>query len=296
MSIKSLLKPCLKAIGRSTIMTSALSMTTKTGLLPRAVWRRIPVERRFTVRVNETASFQYESIAGDGIGRRLFWKGLSAFEPETARLFIRLASKARSFIDVGANSGFYTLLACAASNKMLTASFEPLPLARERLQRNIALNEWNDRCSVYDCAVSNYSGSASFYVPNAQFPTSASLHTDGFKGYEGRVIECEAKRLDDLSFPFESIELAKIDVEGFEHHALEGMSARIGSDRPAMIIECLDDGPYQAIEQFMNGHDYCFYHITDKGPQPVGSIRPDSSERCKNFLFLPKERLLDDWL
>lgn len=62
-------------------------------------------------------------------------------------LWFRLASRAAVVFDIGAQVGFYTLLAAHANPRGRIFSFEPHPTGYERLVRHVALNRAeNVRC------------------------------------------------------------------------------------------------------------------------------------------------------
>ncbi|MDS4020242.1 MAG: FkbM family methyltransferase [Candidatus Competibacter sp.] len=75
------------------------------------------------------------------------------FEPQVTRLFQQLASEGGVAVDIGANIGAHTLtLAKALGPSGTVLAFEPNPLVRSVLERNIALNGFLNT-HVYDCAL-----------------------------------------------------------------------------------------------------------------------------------------------
>ena len=60
-------------------------------------------------------ALRYDLGPDDCIGNILYWGGLRRFEPATLPIFIRFARSSRGVLDVGANVGIYSLLACAAN-------------------------------------------------------------------------------------------------------------------------------------------------------------------------------------
>src|SRR4051794_19026040 len=76
------------------------------GLLPTYVWYRVPVTRAFRSQFAPDSSFVYTSTSGDVIGRCLYWRGVDSWEPETTSIFRNLARHSRTFVDIGANTGF----------------------------------------------------------------------------------------------------------------------------------------------------------------------------------------------
>lgn len=258
------------------------------GLVPKAVWRRLPVDGSFAVS-DLGVSFLYESRTGDAVGRALYWAGLSSWEWETVSVFIGLVVRARTFVDIGANTGIYSLLACAASPSVRVIAFEPVERVFDRLCRNVQLNEYLHRCRLRHEACSSELGKATFHVPYGDLPTSASLHVSGFRHSLGTVTDVCVTTVDAACADAGPIDLVKIDVEGFEDRVLSGMPNVLSRWRPALIIECNPDGPYRAVQTILANYGYRFYHLTDRGPQATCDIVPDPQQRFRNYLCLPSE-------
>jgi FkbM family methyltransferase len=91
-------------------------------------------------------------------------------------VFYELARNARSFVDAGADSGIYTLLACAANERLRAVAFEPNPHALRLLERNIEVNALTDRVVLERVAASDHRGQAILRVPDDE--TDASIFGD----------------------------------------------------------------------------------------------------------------------
>ncbi len=106
--------------------------------------------------------------AGIYLSSGLFWGGLDSFEPATSSTLRFFFPRVATFVDVGANYGFYSLLAAHWNPKLRVVAFEPVPLIFERLQHNIGLNQVQARVDAYSLALSDASGAARLYVPQSQ--------------------------------------------------------------------------------------------------------------------------------
>jgi len=252
---------------------------------------RLPVDQTFTVQVGDNSAFTYVAQPRDQIGNSLYWRGLDrGLEAETQRVFRTLAQEAEFILDVGANTGLYTLLACAVSPIAQVVSFEPVPRVYQILKQNVELNGWSARCDLRNQAVSNAMGLARLHVPLSNVPTSASLNPDGFRGNSGELIEVEATTIDAVCADRARVDLVKLDVEGFELEVLEGMERVLATDRPTIIMECIREGRYQATESLLARYGYRFYHLRDDGPIAVARLVPDIDERYRNFLCAVPDR------
>ncbi len=63
-----------------------------------------------------------------------------------------------TFVDVGANSGIYSVLAGLVSDKIKVEAFDPFPEAVAAFDRNIGLNGVGDRVRLHQVALSSEVG------------------------------------------------------------------------------------------------------------------------------------------
>ena len=92
----------------------------------------------------------------DLVARVVWWKRWDEYEKPMGQLFAACAASARHVFDIGAYSGFYSLLSAAASDSVQVHAFEPYPVVREILLANIQLNGLSDRITVCPNALSDY--------------------------------------------------------------------------------------------------------------------------------------------
>jgi FkbM family methyltransferase len=292
-SFKDYLKPLLYTIAKNSCYKFFLRLMTRAGFLPEWVWKRLPYAGTFRVSLPDGASFLYAAIASEGLGRVLFWGGIESYEFETIKVFYDLAKKSNLVLDIGAYTGIFSLVACVANPYSRVISFEPVPHVTERLKANIKLNGWEDRCQIREEAVSNVAGVGKFHV-SRDYPDISSLNIEGFRGSEGYLIDVPMIPLDALCPTGQRVDLVKIDVEGFEDQVLQGMNRVIGESAPVIIIECLPDGPYLAIERILGRVGYRFFHLLEEGAMLVDRIVPDKNEKYRNFLCVGHDKW--DWL
>ncbi len=119
------------------------------------------------------------------------------------------------FIDVGANVGSYTVLACAAVGAR-GCCFEPVPGTYARLLENIRINHLYNRVRCLNVGVGSAAGVLDF---SSDMDAGNRVLADG----ETRAdrIEVQVATLDSL-LEGQSPALIKIDVEGYETAVLEG--------------------------------------------------------------------------
>src|SRR5579885_435407 len=140
----------------------------------------------------------------DQIARAISEGGWEAFERPMSRLFFAAAAAASGLVvDIGSNTGFYALLACAASPDNHVLAFEPDPTIHALLLSNICANGLDSRITVSPLALSNTEAEASLYIPDpwhGLIETSSSLEAS-FKERHVRVVPVQTARLDDVVDP-----------------------------------------------------------------------------------------------
>jgi FkbM family methyltransferase len=288
LSFTQLARLGLRKLTASRLARTLLRPLTMRGILPPAIWKRFPVDLAFDIALSGQAHFQYAADPSDAIGRALFWKGLSYWEAETIRVFIDLIASSTGFMDIGANTGVYSLLARALNPEINVIACEPVSYVFVRLCRNIELNGWSDQIHAVQEAMSNVIGESTLHVPFGKIPTSASLTKGGFRGMAGYQIAVETRTVDALLDDLQlRVDLVKIDVEGHEAKVLEGMMGLLGTSRPSLIVEVNPDGQHREIESILRSFDYRFFHLRDQGPVETATLIPDPREMYRNYLCLP---------
>jgi len=119
------------------------------------------------------------------------------------------------FVDVGANVGSYTILACAAVGGCGYA-FEPVPSTYMRLIENVRLNNLEGRVTCLNIGVGSEEGKILFTSD-----MDTTNHVVASREQSDNVINVRICTLDD-ALRNKSPALLKLDVEGYETPALQG--------------------------------------------------------------------------
>jgi len=147
---------------------------------------------------------------------------------EDERFMVRLAEwlpRGGCFWDVGANIGFYSLLASrAVGAEGQVICFEPEPGARARLEQNLEANavHW---ARIMPIALAAKAGSAQ--MESQEHASSGGhrlLDATEARTASSRVVTVEMATGDSLLPEIPAPNAVKIDVEGFELDVIEGMS------------------------------------------------------------------------
>jgi FkbM family methyltransferase len=155
----------------------------------------------------------------------------NSFEEDTTKLFYTILKKGMTILDVGANVGYYSLLASKVTGETgKIFAFEPWKGSFILLQRNIESNAIKNIVPVAK-AVSNRCGKQILFL--ASDPGSNSLS----QKIGSEFVEVEVTTIDDFVNEKKiSVDLIKMDVEGAEMCVLQGMVETIRKNPDIKII------------------------------------------------------------
>ncbi len=170
------------------------------------------------------------------------------------------------FLDIGANVGIYTI---AAGHRVGPAgkvfAFEPHKVNAISLMRNVALNNFNDRISVFTCALSDQPAIVPFNYNSISSGSSGSQLGHARTAGKDRDFEPVAREMM-LATSVDALiaqaaitppALVKIDVDGNELPILAGMSMLLrGTNRPRAIQVEMNVGAQQVVADFLAGCGY----------------------------------------
>lgn len=209
-------------------------------LRSRRIYSHVPYRGIVTVDCGAGRNFRIRS-EGHNIENGLYWDGLFAHEPASMRAWVQRATNAEVVFDIGANSGVFSLAAAAAGARLVHA-FEPLPRVHQILVRNIALNPALP-ITTWPVAIGAEEGSAALFDPGGDAPTSASLSPEFAAAHFGELpsVQIDVRTVDSICRErgIRTLDLVKIDVEGFEEPALRGMRGMVSACRPVILMEVL---------------------------------------------------------
>lgn len=155
-------------------------------------------------------------------------------------------------LDLGANIGHYTAkLSNLVGPKGRVIAFEPFPKTFEILVSNVA-NLRHKNVTLVNAAASENCQVVHMDVP--QFDVvGLENHYLASVSDSGAGLSVLSATVDSFAFP-KPITLVKIDVEGHEFSALQGMKQTLLRDHPRVIIE----GQDAKVEAFLKDLDYDF--------------------------------------
>jgi FkbM family methyltransferase len=135
-------------------------------------------------------------------------------------------------VEVGANVGYYSLLAAAKIGpRGKLYCFEANPDITEILSTNVEINGFSDRAQIINMAVYSHSGELRFYVLPKHMGGSRLFRPDG----ENKPIAVKAISLDEFFPAGTRVDFLKVDAEGAEAFILQG-SQRLLRENPQISI------------------------------------------------------------
>lgn len=226
----------------------------------------------------------------------VYWNGYGRFE--YTPIFIDLSKRVNTFWDIGANIGYYSLIAAAVNPSMKIIAFEPAPEPLHFLKKNVALNGFQ-HIHVESTALSDQNGMIDFYeIKNKKYTyLKHNLAGEGNAGSKtiGRNFSkttVQATTANEFRSTFnQPVDLIKIDTEGTEHLILEKASLILQNDRPIVICETLFNKIEGKLEEIMKGHGYQFYNHVGKGLSRVDSIKRSSDDGVLNCFFVHPDKI-----
>lgn len=152
------------------------------------------------------------------------------YEPGTSEIILSELHEGSTFVDAGANNGYYTILALSRVGKSGRVwSFEPNPDAFGRLSRNISLNGSPGNVELFPVALGSQSGNQELFI--SRYLDSRSSFTR-----QGRhSIRVQVQRADEI-LKGHHVDWIKIDTEGAEALVLEGLTETLQENPGVRLI------------------------------------------------------------
>jgi len=167
----------------------------------------------------------------------------NGYEADSKSLLEGLIQEGMTVFDVGAHVGTYTLMAARLVGRTgHVYAFEAEPENYSILKKNVELNGYQNVTCVPK-AISNRSGLLTLYVSN-QGNDRHTLIGSSDANCQGTPCEVETLSLDEFSASIEwpRVDIVKMDIEGAEPMAIEGMSELFRrSDNLSLLMEFAPD-------------------------------------------------------
>jgi FkbM family methyltransferase len=253
----------------------------------RLLSNRIEVQTSFGSRIRIKNLFEFHQ-------RALFEDDL-LWEPEVQAALNALLRPGAVFLDVGANLGFFSLLAAKLVGPSGSVhAFEPVPAQHRHLVENISLNHAAN-VRVNQVAISDRDGTAEIFVSQSW---NAGVHSL-FPISDAISDQVTTSTLDRYCSDNDvhQADVVKIDVEGAETLVLRGATGLLGSGRRPFIVLEADDSharragsSLQQVEEILKAAGYDVSQLLGGGGVCATRWPPRAAS---NWFASPSERRSD---
>lgn len=216
----------------------------------------------------------------DFVSRHIYMAG--DYETTTSRLFGCLLKGGDLAVDVGANIGYFTLIASnmvGPTGRVL--AFEASSSIFEKAKKNLELNSASNVRLLHQ-AVSDRVGEVTFHIGDEDHLGVSSMRSIG----TSREETVTTTSLDD-AVGGDDPRLIKIDVEGTEHLVLGGMRGLLKRCKPYLILELTDSflremgSSADSLVADLHSEGYDLYSIEWNGIVPHnGAVKAQENVFC----------------
>lgn len=253
--------------------------------------------------------FYFLTLNDDTIATYIFWFGCFGYERSSAVLFTHFAMEADYVIDIGAYTGYYSMLSSILSKNSNTYAIEAHPMHFFRLYENLKINGVN--MATYNYAVIPHS---STQLENMKIFYDASLSvldSGAYVSHETTEIFSQKSKKRDYyivpaySFPAiidkfnlhilrkNSFTLIKLDVEGLEYPLLKDIINYYKSKEQKFIIlvEILSEKTYKSAFQLSESYGLKLVYIDEYSQNATLCTSSNYSRKMgsRNFILTDKD-------
>lgn len=226
-------------------------------------WLELPYRGFHTVRLGDAPAFVMFSNNDCGIVRSLLRDGV--YEPMAMAVWLKRVADAQLVIDLGANTGIYSLAAAAANQGCYVVAFEPLVDAFHRLKLNANANSMG-RIGAFSYAITDHDGKVTMIRRRRPIPfINVGAHIGGMPGKDHDSFGAMGRRLDGLiqTRHLTGRVVLKIGVEGAEAAVIDGANEFVTGFRPDILIEVMSAKRRAQVAERLKPLGYRFFHLSE---------------------------------
>lgn len=227
----------------------------------------------------------------DMIQGYLYWFGV--WEPNLTHFIMRRMNEApdRTFVDVGANIGYFSTLVAKHHPRANVVSIEPFPSIVEKLRSNVKRNALKN-VRIVAAAASDVQGTLElFYAGSHNEGKTTSLRGK----FQSAALAVPCKPLAELLTDREmaSTRLIKIDVEGAESRVIKGLAPKLAAlpKDVEVAIEISADSAEDStfvFDTFM-AHGFHAYEL-ENSYDPLSYLYPPAPSKPRRLRSLPSRQ------
>jgi FkbM family methyltransferase len=201
-----------------------------------------------------------------------------------------------AILDVGSHAGQFAKLFARMAPQGHVYAFEPGSYALSILKQAIRINRLSN-VTVFPLGLGDAPGELRLSVPikrsgsvgyglshvSSDGPASANERRPGWR-YVEETIQISTIDAVVAAQRIERVDFIKADIEGWEMRMLAGAASTIARDRPALMIEVVDEHLRRAgdsaddLFDFLAGHGYRAFKLDDRLERYIEIERPEQSD------------------
>lgn len=227
-----------------------------------------------------------------------FYPGVDQYEPEVREALQHLLQSGDTFIDCGANIGYFSIEAGhLVGPQGQVIAIEANPVTYKLLERNLHINHLGQ---PVHCALTSQAGEVELFMPDDGGDVYSSLKTGGLvQGSSIQSFKVQGRTLDDVvkELSLTRVDVVKIDIEGAELDVLRSAPYLLSTLRPIVITEYgtntwtkFEATPDQ-LKALMHQHSYQIRLFDWKTKRLIPMTEEVWSSHYSNLLLVPAERL-----
>jgi FkbM family methyltransferase len=182
-------------------------------------------------------------------------------------VFLKMLHKDMVFFDVGANMGWYSMLASVNGENITCHAFEPAPFIFQKLKNNAIINNVTDRVLLNNIAIGNSNTIVDLYTFKGLPHGHSSLSSQGRKEYSISTVKMTTLDSYISSNNISKVDFIKLDVEGAELNVVKG-ALSVFRHNPSWLIELnnhtasqFNYAPADILDAICKNGDYILYKI-----------------------------------
>ena len=183
--------------------------------------------------------------------QKIIFQSRNFYEIETLNLLKKQYKSFNNILEIGANIGNHMLYYCSRLDAKAVHCFEPNSLNFENLQKNVALNNLEDRVFLYKKAAGDAMGRGR--EKNFSLANTGMNAVEKLDDTAGDNTGIEIVTID--SFHFSNLNFIKIDVEGFELEVLKGARQTLQVCNPVVMVEVFENNKPK-VDEWMHSLGY----------------------------------------
>ena len=161
-----------------------------------------------------------------------------------------------NFLDIGANSGYFSFYFANKFNNLKVKAFEPNIDAFEKFKKTLIKNSFDD-VEIFNYGLSDIEKKVKMitWYKHGHAKTNLVILEDHFNTNNSKIYETDLKVGDEvLNFKNEKL-CIKIDVEGHEYNVIQGLKNLLKENKVILQIE-IENKNFKKTDNFLNDIGY----------------------------------------